>query len=54
MNDTCLACGRGVFTIHAQGMGITLAQQWTHGSRRKDRNHTPIPTNHEYKVVNRR
>lgn len=50
MRDVCLACGRPIFTIRAQGIGITLMQQWTHGSRRRDRNHVPIPTNHEFEV----
>lgn len=54
MRDTCLACGRQIFTIRAQGMGITLAKQWTHGSRRKDRKHMAIPTNHEYTIRGRR
>lgn len=50
MNDVCLACNRPIFTIRAQGMGITLAKQWTHGSRRRDRNHIAIPSNHDYKI----
>jgi hypothetical protein len=53
MNDVCLACGKPIFTINA-GMGraiITLAQRWTHGKRRWDRNHIPIPSNHDYKIV---
>lgn len=54
MRDTCLACGRPIFTIRAQGMGITLAQQWTHGGMGfVDRSHAAIPKNHEYKVVRR-
>lgn len=53
MRDTCLACNRPIWTIHAQGMGITLAKQWTHGKRRLDRQHVPIPQNHEYQVVRR-
>lgn len=24
MRDKCLACGRVIFTVHAQGFGITL------------------------------
>jgi hypothetical protein len=55
MRDTCQACGRPIFTIRAQGMGITLAQQWTHGGYGfVDRRHAPIPGKHEYKIVNRR
>lgn len=54
MRDTCAACGRPVYTVRAQGFGITLAQQWTHGSRRVDRQHAVIPSNHEYQVVRRR
>lgn len=50
MRDTCLACGRPIFTIRAQGIGITLLQQWTHGSRRKDRQHMAIPTDHDFEV----
>lgn len=54
MNDTCMACGRAIFTIHPRGMGITLAQQWTHGGYGYvDRRHVPIPTNHKFKVVRR-
>lgn len=55
MEDVCLACGRRIFTVHYAAGGITLAQQWTHGSRRRDRNHTPIPTtHHDYTIVDRR
>ncbi len=48
MNDTCLACDKPIFTVRLEGHGVTLAQRWTHGSRRKDKQHMPIPTNHEY------
>lgn len=52
MRDTCMACGRGIFTIHTRGMGITLAQQWTHGGYGfVDRQHVPIPANHDFKVI---
>lgn len=55
MRDVCLACGRPIFTTPLRnslgGPMITLAQQWTHGRRRLDRQHAPIPTNHEYRVV---
>ena len=55
MTDICLACGRHIFTVNA-GMSrgiVTLVQQWTHGKRRWDRNHTPIPKNHEYTIEGR-
>lgn len=52
MRDVCAACGRPIFTIHARGMGITLARQWTHGGYGFiDRRHLPIPSKHEYKIV---
>lgn len=54
MRDTCLACGKPIYTIPLRnslgGPMITLAMQWTHGSPRRDRKHLPIPTNHEFKV----
>ena len=54
MRDRCVACGRPIFTIPARGMGITLVQQWTHGGYGIiDRQHVPIPKNHDFKVVNR-
>jgi hypothetical protein len=54
MNDTCMACGRPIFTIPARNMGITLAQQWTHGGFGLiDRQHSPIPQNYEFKVTGR-
>lgn len=51
MNDTCVACGRYIYTTVYRGPVVTLMQQWTHGSRRIDRQHAPIPTRHEYKVI---
>lgn len=50
MRDACLACGMPIYTIPLQRPIVTLAQQWTHGSRRRDRKHLPIPTNHEFEV----
>lgn len=50
MRDVCLACGRPIFTVPLQRPIVTLAQQWTHGSRRRDRKHLPIPTHHEFTV----
>jgi len=55
MTDTCMACGRSIFTVNAgmsRGM-ITLAQRWTHGSRWRDRSHMAIPKNHDYKIEGR-
>ncbi|WP_353707630.1 hypothetical protein ABRQ22_17365 [Cellulosimicrobium sp. ES-005] len=51
MRDTCLACGRPIFTTALRVPIVTLAQQWTHGSRRIDRKHAPIPTNHDFEVI---
>lgn len=55
MRDTCLACGRPIFTVPLRnGLGgpmVTLAQQWTHGGRRVDRKHAPIPASHDFEVV---
>lgn len=51
MRDVCVACGRPIYTVHLHY--ITLAQRWTHGKRRWDKNHAPIPANHDYRVVNR-
>ena len=53
MRDVCAACGRGIYTTAYRGPVVTLAQQWTHGSRRIDRQHAPIPTRHKYQVVPR-
>jgi len=54
MMDICQACGRMIFTVHPVGMGITLALQWTHGGFGfVDRQHVPMPRNHEFKVVRR-
>ena len=50
MYDKCLACGRPIFTVRMPG--ITLQQRWTHGGYGfVDRQHVPIPTRHECKVV---
>ena len=50
MNDKCLACGRPIFTVWMPG--FPLPQRWTHGGYGfVDRQHAPIPTRHEYKVV---
>lgn len=49
--DICVACGRAIWTIPLQRPIVTLAQQWTHGRRRWDRSHLPIPGNHEYMVL---
>jgi hypothetical protein len=50
MRDVCLACGKPIYTIPMRGVGVTLAQQWTHGTARRDRKHLPIPTDSEYEV----
>jgi hypothetical protein len=52
VRDVCLACGRPIFTVNAglsRGI-ITLAERWTHGSRRRDRNHMAIPKNYDYEI----
>lgn len=52
MRDTCAACGRLIFTTRLNGHGITLAQKWTHGGYGFiDRQHLPIPTNHNFEVI---
>lgn len=50
MRDTCMACGKPIYTIPLRRPIITLAMQWTHGSTRRDRKHLPIPANHEFEV----
>jgi hypothetical protein len=51
-----MACGRSIFTVNA-GMGrgiVTLAQRWTHGGYGFiDRQHSPIPKRHEYRIEGR-
>jgi len=54
MTDVCVACGRPIFTVRLEGVGVTLAQRWTHGGFGiVDRLHVPIPKSHDYKVVGR-